>query len=493
MVTIPIPPNHFISPSSLPSTSYNLSILTYNVLLPNSQDGWWNYKMYSYPESMTKETLKKQNQKLDQISNWSYRQELLKERIRTINSDVVCVQEVSPLSFEDDFAFMKDELGYDGMEIFKRGRFRPATFWRSKKCELVAPPTHKDRTLLTTFRLTQPPPFPTASNTVDNNDSDSNSPLNEAFKRNWHVLNCHLQAGSEGRRRVRQIDEGVKACFNLAKKLKENDPTNPLLIVCGDFNGGSECGALRYLENGTIGPDFIEDGEPVAGKVKINPLCKPLNDAAASITSRQPPSTLVVPELISQMVKKGTEAYGNPELTQDVLDRLKRIYIKLATYPRKESSDDKDKVMSCADVEKWLIDINRQVGRGTEFRNAAKEMGWIQPPTTTTKSNDESAKQSKKVRIELPKNGILTVQGFINVYNAELNGGKFWGIAHDLAVLGEALPNVGTFEARFDRIYHTDSLYPTTLLDTVSTMPCPSETEPSDHLPVAASFSLRGN
>lgn len=120
MVTIPIPPNHFISPSSLPSTSYNLSILTYNVLLPNSQDGWWNYKMYSYPESMTKETLKKQNQKLDQISNWSYRQELLKERIRTINSDVVCVQEVSPLSFEDDFAFMKDELGYDGMEIFKR-------------------------------------------------------------------------------------------------------------------------------------------------------------------------------------------------------------------------------------------------------------------------------------------------------------------------------------------------------------------------------------
>lgn len=250
---------------------------------------------------------------------------------------------------------------------------------------------------------------------------------------------------------------------------------------------------MRYLENGTIGPDFIEDGEPVAGKVKINPLCKPLNDAATSITSRQPPSTLVVPELISQMVKKGTEAYGNPELTQDVLDRLKRIYIKLATYSRKESSGDKDKVMSCADVEKWLIDINRQVGRGTEFRNAAKEMGWIQPPTTTTKSNDESAKQSKKVRIELPKNGILTVQGFINVYNAELNGGKFWGIAHDLAVLGEALPNVGTFEARFDRIYHTDSLYPTTLLDTVSTMPCPSETEPSDHLPVAASFSLRGN
>ena len=74
--------------------------------------------------------------------------------------------------------------------------------------------------MLTTFRLTQPPPFPTTNSTVDNNDNDSDSLLNEAFKRNWHVLNCHLQAGSEGRRRVRQIDEGVKACFNLAKKLK---------------------------------------------------------------------------------------------------------------------------------------------------------------------------------------------------------------------------------------------------------------------------------
>ncbi len=38
-------------------------------------------------------------------------------------------------------------------------------------------------------------------------------------KRYWHVLNCHLQAGPEGKRRVRQIDDGIKACFNAAKKL----------------------------------------------------------------------------------------------------------------------------------------------------------------------------------------------------------------------------------------------------------------------------------
>ena len=61
---------------------------------------------------------------------------------------------------------------------------------------------HKDRTLLTVFQL---------------NDLEEGHP---SFGRNWHVLNCHLQAGPEGRRRVRQIDEGVKASVRTAKNLK---------------------------------------------------------------------------------------------------------------------------------------------------------------------------------------------------------------------------------------------------------------------------------
>ena len=86
-------------------------------------------------------------------STWEYRQELLKQEIRTINADVVCFQEVSPQSFEQDFLFMKEELGYHGCEMFKRGRFRPATFWKTDKCTLVGSPVHKDRTLLTVFQL----------------------------------------------------------------------------------------------------------------------------------------------------------------------------------------------------------------------------------------------------------------------------------------------------------------------------------------------------
>ena len=63
----------------------------------------------------------------------------------------------------------------------------------------------------------------------------------------------------------------------------EPDPTNPLLIVCGDFNGGSECGAVQYLEVGEVGPTFIEDGEPVSSKVKKSPLSHPMVDVAESV------------------------------------------------------------------------------------------------------------------------------------------------------------------------------------------------------------------
>jgi hypothetical protein len=117
------------------------------------------------------------------------------------DADIVCLQEVSPVSFEDDFAFMA-ELGYDGKEMYKKGRFRPATFWKTSQCELAAPPVHKDRTLLTSFRL------------LHKSDAES------AQARNWYVLNCHLQAGKQSKRRLRQINEGVRAVVTLAKKLK---------------------------------------------------------------------------------------------------------------------------------------------------------------------------------------------------------------------------------------------------------------------------------
>lgn len=448
MVTVT---NNLVFPATLPSAPDQLSVLSYNVLLPNSIDGWWNYKMYDPTQSYN----------IDLISTWDYRRDLIKEKIKTLNPDVVCMQEVSPLSFEEDFAFMREELGYDGSEMFKRGRFRPATFWRSSKCKLACPPVHKDRTLLTSFCL-------------------------PAGDRIWHILNCHLQAGPQGKRRLRQIDEGVSASFKLAKKLKEKDPTCPLLIVCGDFNGGSECGAVRYLEDGGVGPSFMEDGEPITSRDKKCPLQSRLIDMATYIPRPAPP-TLVVAELISQMVDESSSPYEMPELCHDMVSRLTKCYKKYATY-RDENNEGVDgKVMGINDVEKWLEDINKQVGRGSEFRAAAKEMGWNDTTSEGNESEDDAAVKSV---IILPRDKTLSLSGFLNVYTGELRGGKFWGIAYDLSIMGQPLPSLGQFQARFDRMYFTEQLIPTAIVDTLATNSCPNDIEPSDHLPVAANFAI---
>ena len=84
MVTV----THLVSPATLPSLQSQqeqLSVLSYNVLLPNSVDAWWNYKMYSPPLSPEQHYM----------SSWDYRKELLRNRISLIGElvHVVCRQQ----------------------------------------------------------------------------------------------------------------------------------------------------------------------------------------------------------------------------------------------------------------------------------------------------------------------------------------------------------------------------------------------------------------
>jgi len=430
-------------PASFPQNTLALSVISYNVLLPNSVDGWWNYKMYNPPLPP------------DQAfaSTWEHRKSLLKERIQAVDADIVCLQEVSPVSFEEDFSFMTD-LGYTGKEMFRKGRFRPATFWKTCSCELASLAVHKDRTFLTAFRKSSIP----------------DSPI-------WYILNVHLQAGREAKRRVRQINEGMRAVLTLSRKLGDKNPeSNAPVIVCGDFNGGEECGAVHYLSNGYVDETFVEDGEPVTSNKKTLPLSTPMQDAMV-VGGRNAAPTMVVQELVEHLASGA--AFDNPDLSELATNSLKRIFCRYATHCL---DDTKDKAMGKSDVERWLTDINGKVGRGSEFRAAAREMGWI---------DDSNADDDERKPIVLPEEGYITEDGFLRVYLEELQSGKFWGVAHDLAVMGEAVPITGVFEARYDRVYCSDVLQPETIVEFTCNEACPNALEPSDHLPVAASFSIK--
>lgn len=438
---------HLVAPATLPNPPESISVLSYNVLLPNSVDAWWTYKMYSPPLSESQR----------QIGSWDYRRDLLKDRVGLVDADVVCLQEVSPESFTDDFAFMK-ELGYDGVELFKKGRFRPATFWKTDRCTLALPAAHKDRTLLTAFKL-------------------------PAGGQPWFVLNCHLQAGKQGKRRVRQIQEGTKAIITMANKLKLKEPNvNAQAIVCGDFNGQLECGAVNFLEQGFVDDTFIEDGEPVSSNRKELAMKTPLTDVMNSL-DREAPPTMIVAELISQLCADEDVAFESPSLADAVVERLTRIYNKRATL-----ENEAGKLMQLEDVEKWLVEINGRLKRGDEYREAAKQMGWKAPAGSEDLKHDELKKL-----VTLPEEGVLSLDGFIAVYQKELEGGKFWGIHHDLSILGDPLEDLGLFSARFDRMYCCESVQPLAVMDFTSDKACPNNEEPSDHLPIAACFVAKSS
>jgi hypothetical protein len=197
-----------------------------------------------------------------------------------------------------------------------------------------------------------------------------------------------------------------------------------------------------------------------------------------SSIERSTPPTMVVAELISQMVQDEENAYGSPTLAVGIVDRLKKIYQKRATLETANGME-----MSLVDVERWLIDINGRLKRGDEYREAARQMGW----EVSEDLKDLSPNELKK-HITLPADGILSQDGFIAVYQRELNGGKFWGIHHDLSILGEPLDDLGLFTARYDRMYCSSTVQPVAILDFESDKPCPNALEPSDHLPVAACF-----
>ena len=92
------------------------------------------------------------------------------------------LSEVSPESFDTDFAFMST-LGYKGL-MYKKGRMRPATFWREAVVPTMGEALHCDRTLVT--------------------------PLRARDGTCVFVVNVHLSAGAQGKRRLGAVEDALK-------------------------------------------------------------------------------------------------------------------------------------------------------------------------------------------------------------------------------------------------------------------------------------------
>eukprot|EP01037_Dinobryon_pediforme_P019343 gene19343-19747_t len=141
-----------------------------------------------------------------------------------------------------------------------------------------------------------------------------------------------------------------------------------------------------------------------------------------------------------------------------------------------------ESIMTAKDVANWLITINGQVGRGSEYRSAVEFMTQVTPALKRGGDTEEISM--------IPEDGFLTLQSFLSIYRKELCQGKVWGVAHDLSACKHPLSlSGGLYTARFDRIFvggaaqivAVKDLRPT---DGTAILPLPNKNHPSDHLPV---------
>jgi len=277
-------------------------------------------------------------------------------------------------------------------------------------------------------------------------------------------------------------------------------------LFAGDMNvDGPECGAVgavdQLLLTGHVSKDFMEAGVAVSSRDRS--LALPVfSDPVALEYSEKglpPPPTMVVEDLYSILAlpaeevadqktssehqtaeEAESEGPGAQRLSPWAEAALKEVYLE-----RARTDLGGHRVMGLKDVEAWLTTINGQVGRGSEFRAAAAAMQGEGSPGL---GEDEEFP-----RPHLPAEGHLTLEAFLSVYRAELNQGKVWGVAHDLAALGRP-PPLGPgqlFRARFDRLYLAGPSQPLTGHTPRADRALPHELHPSDHLPVTALFDWR--
>ncbi|MCU0654420.1 MAG: endonuclease/exonuclease/phosphatase family protein [Polyangiaceae bacterium] len=297
--------------AALPSPALGFSVLSYNVLLPNSaQHGWWIPKFYDPaipPEHRS----------------WPHRQALLRQGILAAAPDLLCLQETTPECFPQDWSFLA-EAGYDHV-VHRKGDLRCATFWRTSAFSLASEPRHLDRVLLLSL---------SARHT----------------DRVLQVANVHLKAGPEPRRRLQQISDTLD---QMAKR-----GPGPA-ILCGDFNCEVAGSAVGHLLLGReVSPEFREPERPheaLTSRVKKNPFGPFLDAYQAAFAPHDAPATLLLPDRERFFFdEQGAVSVG-------CIQAIQRLFARFAA-----GSPEMDRRA----VDAWIEAVNGAPGRGSEWSKA---------------------------------------------------------------------------------------------------------------------------
>ena len=340
----------------LPRPPNGFSLISLNVLLPNSIDGWWLYKYY--PPGVP-----------DSAMAWPARAALLESLLLRADPDIVCLQECAAESFEADFSFLH-RAGYNAA-LYGKGRMRPATLWKASRfalCdaagalapadpELVRPAgaqdgapleyttlpgttpgvTQGDRTLLTALRLLGDDGAPAAAA----------PPL-------W-VVNVHLSAGAEARRRLSQVHDGLdRIRKQRAKALPKDHPPRAAVVVAGDFNSQGATAVRELLTRGEVLPDYREAGDPTEREqASTEVTSKPKRQVVGAFVDACDGGALCGPTYYAPTLQ--------PLMVDDATGAISDgLRAALADCFAKLSAD--GKVLTMEEQRKWLVAVNKKEG-----------------------------------------------------------------------------------------------------------------------------------
>ena len=449
--------------------SEQLSVLSYNILYPNTE-GWWIYKYYPAHTPRA-------------LSAWPARRALLLRQLKLADSDILCLQETASASFDQDFEALKGE--YDHVMHARGMRMRVSTFWRKSRLKLIAE-KHKYRTLLTLLR-------------------------SQDTQRSLLVINVHLSGGPRPKERVEQVAQALSQGEKLWRQHRSSE--EPMrVIICGDFNMDLAQSELEsFLRTGALGPEAREPDYPETSLTKKGKRHDfgPIVDTVSALrdileTSELTNPTLTVPNLIHrfcqplhdqplselersvlQARETSLEAFS-AHLRPDFYEAARVLFERFADLVAPaddqldESTEQRDRLrMSHEGARRWLEEMNGG-WRGSESR------AW-------ERLTEQSGQPS------------LSFSAWSQILIAELYAGKWWSVAYDLEMSGASLPPLPQGSPalhceRLDHILFGGALSPTSwcrgaLFDELEELrraprPLPDLDHPSDHIPVGATFEL---
>lgn len=208
-----------------------ISFLSWNILSQNLFDS--TPKWYKHVKS-------------DAPVSWVERFPRIVSEILESRADVICLQEVEFLAYENDFQSTMEDNGYSSImqkgsrKRAEDGGYGVATFWRKDRFQLCDS-IHRSRTMVAILSDVLNPEYCLA------------------------VVNCHLEGHPEKSViRVRQLQR----CFHeLSTKHQHHR-----LVICGDFNCMmSQSAAATYMRTGSVDTGQLEWGKAVDESVSVIP------------------------------------------------------------------------------------------------------------------------------------------------------------------------------------------------------------------------------